>query len=190
MAQSKLSKALKNDYVKTVILGIIIIGGVFAFWFGLRVALRTEYPLLAVASGSMVPTLNVGDLIIVQGVSDPSEIVAAPKPNGTVIVFHKPNDPSELIVHRAISGSLNNLDGEWYFQTKGDANPTRDSWDVPYRSVVGKVVGVVPWIGNVPLFLRRPEGVYLIVVLFVIIVLAEILPELFKKTNSKTKASS
>jgi len=28
------------------------------------------------------------------------------------------------------------------------------------------------------------------VVLFVIIVLAEILPELFKKTNSKTKASS
>jgi len=179
---------LKNDYVKTAILGVIIIGGVFAFWFGLRVALRTEYPLLAVASGSMVPTLNIGDLIVVQGVPDPNEIVVAPAPNGTVIVFHKPGDPNDLIVHRAINKFENN--GEWYFQTKGDANSFRDSWDVPYELIVGKVVGVVPWVGSVPLFLRTSTGIFLIVVLFIIVVLAEYIPVILKKNGSETKALS
>lgn len=188
LAQSKLSRMLKNDYVKTAILGVIIIGGVFAFWFGLRVALRTEYPLLAVASGSMVPTLNIGDLIVVQGVPDPNEIVVAPAPNGTVIVFHKPGDPNYLIVHRAINKFENN--GEWYFQTKGDANSFRDSWDVPYELIVGKVVGVVPWVGSVPLFLRTSTGIFLIVVLFIIVVLAEYIPVILKKNGSETKALS
>ena len=70
--QSKLRKALKNNYVKTAILIIIVIGGVLSFWFGIRVVLRTEYPFMAVASGSMVPTLHIGDLIVVQGYADPS----------------------------------------------------------------------------------------------------------------------
>jgi len=61
---------MKGGYLKTIILVAIIVGGVAAFWAGLRVGLRSEHPLLTVASGSMMPTLNRGDLIVVQGISD------------------------------------------------------------------------------------------------------------------------
>ncbi len=185
MARAKLSKAMKNGYVTTAILAAILIGGVFAFWVGLRVGLRTEYPLLAVASPSMVPTLNVGDLIIVQGVSSANEINAAPRPDGTIIVFHRPTDPSELIVHRAIEKTFR--DGVWYFTTKGDANYGSASWETefPETLIVGKVVGVVPWIGNVPLFIRTTQGLLFIIFLFVVIVLIEYIPVIIKKSRSQ-----
>jgi len=197
LAKAKLTKLLKNSYVKTILLGVILLGAVFAFWFGLRFALRTDYPLLAVASGSMTPTLNVGDLIIVQGVPSYNDLYAAPAPEGTIIVFHKPKiNPSsadELIVHRTISSMENN--GTWYFQTKGDGNRTPDSWFgegalnglVSQHLLVGQVVAVVPWVGNVPLFIRTPSGLILIILLFLVILFIEYVPELSKKAKAKNK---
>lgn len=186
---------LKNSYVTTIILGIILLGGVFAFWFGLRLGLRTDFPLLAVASGSMRPTLNVGDLIIVQGFLNFDGVNAVPAPDGTIVVFHKPSDPDELIVHRAISKVDNN--GTWYFQTKGDNNPGPDFWNgdgtssgwVSQRLLVGKVVGVAPWVGNVPLFIRTPSGLLLIILLFLVILFIEYVPVLSKKAKTKDQAS-
>ena len=195
MAKAKLAGMLKNSYVKTIILGIILLGGVFAFWFGLRLGLRTDFPLLAVASGSMRPTLNVGDLIIVQGFSNFDGINAVPAPDGAIVVFHKPSDPDELIVHRAISKVDNN--GTWYFQTKGDNNNTPDFWNgdgtssgwVSQRLLVGGVVGVAPWIGNVPLFIRTPSGLLLIILLFLVILFIEYVPVLSKKAKTKDQPS-
>jgi signal peptidase len=195
LAKAKLAGILKNSYVKTAILGIILLGGVFAFWFGLRLGLRTDFPLLAVASGSMRPTLNIGDLIIVQGFSNFNDINAVPAPEGTIVVFHKPSDPDDLIVHRAISKVDNN--GTWYFQTKGDNNPTPDYWNgdgtnsgrVSQDLLVGGVVGVAPWVGNVPLFIRTPSGLLLIIFLFLVILFIEYVPVLSKKAKTKDQPS-
>ena len=69
----------------------------YAVFFGLKVAFRTEYlPFHPVSSESMVPTLNVGDLIVVRGV-DPGSVTV-----GTVIVFHSPRNYDMLIVHRVV----------------------------------------------------------------------------------------
>ncbi len=186
---TKLSKALKNGYVTTIVLAAILIGSVFAFWFGLRIGLRTEYPLLAVASASMVPTLNKGDLIVVQGVSSGSEINAAPAPDGTIIVFHKSTDPGELIVHRAIHKEFR--DGMWYITTQGDANGGSASWETefPASLIVGKVVDVVPWVGNVPLFIRTTEGLIFIVFLFIVVLLIEYVPVMVKKLQTDKQDS-
>jgi signal peptidase len=194
LAKAKLTKLLKNSYVKTIFLGVILLGAVFAFWFGLRLGLRTDYPLLAVASGSMTPTLNVGDLIIVQGVPNYNDLYAAPAPDGTIIVFHKPSDTEELIVHRGINRVDEN--GTWFFQTKGDNNLTPDYWVgdgtlnglISQRLLVGKVVAVVPWVGNVPLFIRTPSGLLLIILLFLVILFIEYVPVLSKKAKGENKA--
>lgn len=197
MAKEKLTKLLKNSYVKTILLGVILLGAVFAFWFGLRLGLRTDYPLLAVASGSMTPTLNVGDLIIVQGVPNYNDLYAAPAPDGTIIVFHKPSDTEELIVHRTINKVDEN--GTWFFQTKGDNNLTPDFWVgdgtnpnglISQRLLVGKVVAVVPWVGNVPLFIRTPSGLLLIILLFLVILFIEYVPVLSKKAKVEHKAEA
>ncbi|MFQ6087149.1 MAG: hypothetical protein ACE5OV_03925, partial [Candidatus Bathyarchaeia archaeon] len=68
---------MKNEYIQTIVLAIILFVGVFAFWFGLRFAFQTEFPVLAVASGSMEPVFYRGDLIIVQGGLNFTELNAA-----------------------------------------------------------------------------------------------------------------
>jgi len=200
-----LSKVLKNSYVRIAIFYIVLL---LSFWFIPRIVLRTNYPLLTVASGSMIPTLQVGDLIVVQGVSDASEINAAPKPDGTMIVFYRPGIPRsdgilfftdyELIVHRAIKKVENN--GTWYFQTKGDNSLTNqlpdtwygpDTWNgmISSKLLVGKVVAVAPWIGNVPLFMRTSQGTILVFILFILLIIsffAEYIPfRSKKKTTTK-----
>jgi len=185
----KLSEILKREYVKTAILLAVVVVSVFAFWIGLTTALKTEYPMLAVASGSMEPTLYKGDLIMVQGVSTGYDIKVGPKDSaepGDIIVFHKPTDPSELIVHRAIDKELRG--GTWYFQTKGDANSGADNWDGNWKTdcdlaenyVVGKVVGHVSRIGYIPLFLREflwtPIGMILIVALLLLFLFYDYIP--------------
>ena len=191
----KLKELLKNEWVKTGIMLAIVLVAFFSVWFGVRYALGTDYPLLAVASGSMVPTLNVGDLIIVQGISNFSTVYAHPL-NGTIIVFHTylPGDDhpmllgasDELIVHRVIN-ETRRYDQSlgryvYYFSTKGDANTGPDTWDpapygygqgVPDYYIVGKVVGKIPWIGYIPLDIRTTEGLETIIVLIIIVVLAE-----------------
>ena len=189
---SGLRRFWKNSYVKTILLAAIIVGGVVAFWFGLQAGLRTQYPLLTVASGSMVPTLNVGDLIAVQGVSNVADLNAGANPVGDVVVFRRPPANDELIVHRAVNKTF--YEGLWYIRTKGDANSGPDTWTgrdtyggmISQNLLIGKVVGKVPWLGYIPLYIRRPEGITLIIVLMVIIILAEYIPEMSKKQKTET----
>ena len=197
-----LRKLWKNEYVQTaVVIGLIVLV-VFGFWYGSQLALNTQYPVLAVVSGSMcVPydgacqgwfslthpferTLHVGDLIVVQGVSP--ENLNANYPDSDVIVFHKPGDPEELIVHRIVATEERN--GVLYFFTKGDGNgvnkwpdtPTRSEYDpwnnnqgVPQDLVVGKVIMRIPYLGHVVLFMRNSFGLVLVVALVVLLVVVE-----------------
>ena len=128
-------KIWKNDTVQTVIVVILIIAVVFGIWYGSQVALNTKIPpALAVVSGSMcIPydgacdgwthpfdrTLHVGDIIVIEGV-DPHNLKTNYPNSSDIIVFHSPNNPSELIVHRIIKTTV--VNGTIYFQTKGDGN--------------------------------------------------------------------
>lgn len=201
---NKVSQILRNEYVKTILLAVILFLGTFAFWFGLKFAFRTDFPLLAVASGSMEPVLYRGDLIVVQGGLDFSELNAAPKdadPPGEVIVYYDPRYGKEspflpvagtethLIVHRAVE-KYQHQNGTWFFETKGDANwgPSYDPWGpIPEDYVVGKVVGKVPGIGHIPLFMHEHSvlATLIIVLLFVILILVDfVFPQ---KGEKKTK---
>jgi len=165
----KLKDILKNEYVKSLIFLAIILGSVGAFWLGLRIYLQTDYPLFVVASGSMETTLYRGDLIVVQGGLNTSDIVAAYE-TGDIIVFHRPDSPEELIVHRAVEKYQN---GDAYLKTKGDNNPGRDPWDVYDNDLVGKVVWIIPYLGYIPLFVHTPAGTATIVILIIILIILE-----------------
>jgi len=199
MKQSKLRKALKNNYVKTAILIIIAIGSVPSFFLGIRAVLRTEYPFMAVATGSMVPTLKVGDFIVVQGYVDPSTVYAAPYPNGDIVVFWHwdPHLGLAHLVHRAVGERIES-DGKRYLITLGDAN--RGAVDthynitthavlpgLPKEYVVGKVVANVPFIGQVSLFLQTPSGRIIIIVLVIALLIVEFVP--FSRKKDKEQVS-
>jgi signal peptidase I len=199
-------KLWKNEYIQTaVIIGLIVLI-VVGFWFGVQMLLNTPYPALAVITGSMcIPqdaacdgwthpfarTLHIGDLIIIQGVN-PADLNAN-YPNSDIIVFHKPTNPDELIVHRIAAKEVD-ANGTIYFYTKGDGNPIHkwpdaiqqseyDSWGkVSADLVVGKVIMRIPWVGHAILFMHDSVGLPIIIALMVILVFIEfILPLLRKK---------
>jgi signal peptidase len=140
---------------------LVIILTVLGIYFGFRVALATTTPWLAVGSGSMSPTLEVGDLVIVQG-APASEIK-----EGEIIVFNAPGEDGYTI-HRVISKEpLAN--GTFRFRTKGDANPDEDLDWVPEQNVQGRVLYRIPYIGWLEIDPAIP--IILIAVIAVIIIL-------------------
>ena len=117
---------------------------------------------LIVASGSMSPTIDKGDLIIIKK-SD--EYVVH-----DIITFVE--DDGKVVTHRIISI----VDGEGTFITKGDFNDDYDQLDPttpPIRldQVQGKVVGTIPKVGVFYDWLLHDGGyVYAIALLIVIFV--------------------
>ncbi len=100
-----------------IILMIVI---VFGFWYGSQLVLNTQYPALAVVSTSMLPTLNVGDVIIVQGL--PVTQIKANYTTGDIVVYRSPYEPDKRIVHRAVKIENPESTVTGLLQT-GDNNP-------------------------------------------------------------------
>jgi signal peptidase len=186
----KLPEVLKRDYVQIVIMILAVILAVLIFWYGLRFTFRTDYPILAVASGSMEPVLYAGDLIFVEGIQNFSNIHVAPKDAdtpGDILVYQgTPN----LIVHRAIDKRV--VDGRYTFIIHGDANPDGANEQVAEDRIVGRYVGFkVPWLGNIALFFepfeRKVAFIALWIVLLIVIELAPFAEKRLKSGDSETK---
>jgi len=203
LKELKLSRLWKNCYIKIAISVLVVLSSVIAFWFCLKAAFKSEYPLLPVDAGSMNPTLNVGDLVVVQGLSDASEIKVGEKPDGDIIVFRRPSNPDELLVQRAINKTL--VDDVWYFRTQEDnasepywvygglyVEDTRGGGYFHEKFLIGKVVSKIPYLGYIPLcmsaFLRTPEAMFLLIVLICLIILLKYPSLLKKKLKPQTKA--
>ena len=187
LALEKLKRVWKNEYFQTAIVVVLMLVIVFGFWYGSQLVLNTPYPALVVVSDSMQPTLNVGDVIIVQGVSASqiaSQIHANPI-NGDIVVFAYPSDPSFRIVHRVIS-IVNNTDGTWTITTHGDNNPLGDNEQWNSADLIGKVVGVVPYVGNFSIFVSKIGDFYFFVLIIIIII--GILLSLFTGGEEKESA--
>jgi len=181
----KLPEVFKRDHMNTIIMILVVILIVFIFWFGLRFFLRTEHPILAVASGSMEPVLYEGDLIFVQGVQNAGDIYAAAQnadPPGDIVVYR---GPASLIVHRAIEKTK--VDGTYSFTTKGDANQWPDPGDVDESNIVGRYTGFkVPLLGHIALFFNPFEVKVAFIALWII---ALILLELFPLVRKRFRRS-
>ena len=204
MATQRLKPLWKNEYFQTIVVVLFIVAVVFGFWYGSRWVLNTDYPILAVASGSMsLPkgtvddgwsnpfgrTLHTGDLIIVQGVK-PEDIYAAPfnatGRSGDILVF-RAMDSDELIVHRAV-GKTVEPDGRIAFITQGDNNDAPGpSSPTPAENVIGRVVMRIPWVGHLALSMRNYTGILLIVILIVIVITVEFV--LSETTHERTEKS-
>ncbi len=124
-------------------------------------------------TGSMIPTLEVGDLVVVESVPFSSLHV------GDVIVFGKPSDDgvctSVDIVHRIV----NITDGTLY--TQGDnrvTNPIPDEpteWPpVPADCVKGEVVFAIPYLGDISQAFPPPLNYILVAIIIIMVFLIEV----------------
>jgi len=207
-------KLWKNENFQIIVVVILTVGIVFGFWYGSQIALNTNIPpALAVVSGSMcvpydgacdgwthpfVRTLHTGDIIIIQGVNP--EDLKTDYPSSDIIVFHRPDNPDELIVHRIVATTT--INGKTYFFTKGDGNSPPDTWPTvpqtyeydPWYSgnasipqgavsqdlVVGKVVMRIPWIGHIAIFMHDVLGInnnFIVIPIIIILIILLLIVE-------------
>jgi len=185
LATETLKKLWKNEYFQTVVTIALIFAIVFSFYFGSQIILGTEYPALAVASGSMLPTLNIGDLIIVQKV-DPAQI-NADKFTGDVLVFRDPRNQAELIVHRAVK--IEKKGSHFLITTLGDNMYGEKDQFSPWNSslLIGKVVARIPYIGNLPLFFHSERNMYVFLLIILIILAVLMLPFSFSSEEKPSE---
>jgi signal peptidase I len=98
------------------------------------------YQSLTVVSGSMVPTLGVGSVVIDEVISP-----ADARP-GDIVTFKDPLRPRQL-THRL---QKVRVEGDtFHMVTLGDANDVPERWTVPRDGHIGRVVAHLPKLGYV-----------------------------------------
>lgn len=174
MGKVKLPKGILKDI-------IIVVIGVLIIWMGLRVVFGTENPFYVVSSGSMVPELQVFDVLVVQG-NDPFESVKV----GDVIVFDRPSGQDRVIVHRV--AAIIDEDPRT-IRTKGDANPTSipgTDFPITEEEYIGKVAYVIPQVGYVTRVLTPPIN-YIIIAIIISVMIGK---QLFKSKKEHALSDS
>lgn len=141
----------------TAVLWTVVGLGVGAYLVSLLVPLSFQarnQSLMIVTSGSMAPTFDAGDLVVMRRLEDPSQLKV-----GQIVAFW-PVDSNHLVTHKITalhtlpqlrtneatgrSEPVTGPDGEpvqiQYIKTKGDANPTEDVNMTPFTRVRGIVL--------------------------------------------------
>ena len=173
------SNSTKN-LVKDV---IIVVVAIAVIWIGLQVVFGTANPFYVVSSGSMIPTLEIYDVIVVEGNTSFQDVKKS-----DIIVFYSPvayekylkgetGGEERVIVHR-----VNEIMSEnpKTIQTKGDNNP-RPMKNIDYpiteKVYLGKVEYVIPQVGFITQILQPPIN-YIIIA---IIIGAMVVKQVYKK---------
>jgi signal peptidase len=168
---------VKRSISKGVIKDIIIVGlGILVIWFGLWAVFGTQNPFYVVASGSMIPVLQVYDVLVVQA-HEPFEDIEV----GDIIVFNRPSDHNRVIVHR-VASILD--DDPKTIRTQGDANPASipgTDFPITEEEYIGKVEYTIPQVGYVTQLLKPPVNY----VIIAIVVGVMIIKQMIKKKDEK-----
>lgn len=116
------------------------------------------YKPFIVMSGSMETTINIGDLVIVKKVNSSSihagDIIAFK--NGNIVISHR--------VKEVINDS-----GTYKFKTKGDNNNVADDFIVNSDAIEGIFVNKIPELGSILLFLGKPIGLLMVILVIIIV---------------------
>ena len=180
------SNSTKN-LVKDV---IIVIVAIAVIWIGLQVIFGTANPFYVVSSGSMIPTLEVYDVIVVEGNTSFEDVK-----KGDIIVFYSPAKydlgEERVIVHRV--ESIISEDPKT-IQTKGDANP-RAMKNVDYpiteKIYLGKVEYIIPQVGYITQILQPPINYIIIAIIIGVMIVKQIYKKkkepVFQNTNEVEK---
>lgn len=109
------------------------------------------YTFFEVATASMSPTIEIGDVVIVEITKNVNE--------NDIIVY---KDEESIITHRLIKKTENEL------IAKGDANNSEDK-PIKEDMLLGKVVNIIPKLGTWRKVFISPEIVGLIITLLILI---------------------
>ena len=148
---------------------VIIVVAIAIIWLGLQAVFGTANPFYVVSSGSMIPVLQIYDVIVVEGNTQFADIE-----KGDIIVFYSPKlyeqGKERGIVHRV---SLLMGEDPKIVRTRGDANAASiagTDYPITEKEYLGKVEYVVPQVGYITQILQPPINYIIIAVIIGVMV--------------------
>jgi len=156
------------DTIKVIISVILIATGAGVAFIALPIFGNQA---LIVRSGSMLPTIDVGSIIVIRPLDSLiSPISATPKyEKGDIIAFRSEKNSNTIITHRVTSYEIFN--GTVFYKTKGDANEEIDNWQVDEKNIIGKSFLTIPEAGKILAFAKSKYGFPLLIILPSLIVI-------------------
>jgi signal peptidase I len=153
------------DFFSYLLLSVLIfLSAFFAFYIAENAyanVTKTKplISLFVIVSPSMVPTINVYDMIIDFGVNNDSELE-----ENDIVTFYSNviNTGGYTITHRI--NKINVFNDQYRYVTKGDNNKSVDVGFTTIDRIVGKVFLIIPNIGKVQKLITSKWGWLLIVV--------------------------
>lgn len=127
---------------------LILFGLIWGIPKAMSYALDTPYPMAAITSGSMWPALKTGDLVLIKGVKNKSDIKI-----GDVVIYR---NQKGFTIHRVIK-----MNDETAI-TKGDANNISDA-PVKYSEIIGKSINFyakplrIPYLGEISIIMNNKK---------------------------------
>ena len=119
----------------------------------------------------METSINVGDLVIVKNINTDKDLKT-----GDIIAFR--TSDNYVVTHRIVEVKDNN--GKKLFITKGDNNNANDMDPVAFD----KIEGVYAKIGNLVLFIQKPIG--FVIIMIILVLVGVILFMITSKSKSRT----
>lgn len=139
-----------------------------------------NFSIYTIISGSMKETIQVYDTVVNVKVNNPKDIEV-----GDVITFISSGIMTSgmTTTHRVIA--ITEEDGEVCFQTQGDANPVPDQSCAKYSNIIGKVVLVIPQLGQIQFFLASKAGWLLCILIPALYIIIKDILKITKLSNIK-----
>jgi signal peptidase len=164
-------KTRQRNLLIDILVIIALLATVLIAYVGAQLLLATDTPFIVIASGSMSPALEVGDIIIVQKV--PATSIQA----GDIIAF---DSPEEIRTIHRVTQIQTLPNGTIQFKTKGDANPSEETYWTSEEDVHGRVLYKIPYLGWMALIPTIPITIAIIIIIIVLI-----WPEKSRKTKKR-----
>lgn len=146
------------NLILNIFLAIVTIMLIIGFYYIYQIKIQKNeyanlfgYTFFEVATASMYPTIEIGDVVVVKITKDVEK--------NNIIVYQ---DGKDIITHRLVEKENNEL------IAKGDANNSEDK-PINEDMLLGKVIKIIPQLGTWRKILISPEVLKLIVILLFLI---------------------
>ena len=159
-------------------LQVVAVTGVSVLVFGALLLALLGYRPMVVRSGSMVPTLGIGDVVIANWVH-----VDRIHP-GEIVTFPADIDRPQLITHRVQKVVVG--PDVVHVQTKGDANAEPEQWSQPRNALVGHVYWRIPKIGRLLVVLGESTTKWILLAATMAVVLVAVVTQSLRRRRGRT----
>lgn len=172
---------------------ILIICAVFLAYYFVAMKLyiakgdkyKPFFSVYTIVSPSMVPTINVYDIIINKAVNNPTDVQKE-----DIITFTSTGVLSNglTVTHRVKDILIDEQTNEYKYVTKGDNNLIKDDTPAKYSNLIGKVILRFPGLGKVQAFVGSKFGWLVVVIIPALIIIIQDVLKLIKVTRYKNQA--